>query len=168
MNTPAPIPPPWYKQFWPWFLLAIPLITVISGIAMITIASHNPDGMVVDDYYKSGLAINRTLARDKQAEKLGLQAIGRIDKAGKRVTLALHGRNTAQKLRLVLTHPTASQQDIVIILQADENTSLYTGQLPELPREKRYILLEPVDQSWRLTGHAMFPGMAQWSLRPGL
>ena len=159
---------PWYKQFWPWFIISIPAITVISGIGMIIVASHNPDGMVVDDYYKTGLAINMTLARDKQAEKLGLQAIGRIDKTSKQILLTLHGQNSAKKLRLTLTHPTASLQDITINLQADQNNNEYTGQLPELPQEKRYILLEPVDQSWRLTGHAMFPGMVQWSLRPGL
>jgi len=159
---------PWYKQFWPWFVISIPAITVISGIGMIIVASHNPDAMVVDDYYKTGLAINRTLARDKQAEKLGLQALGRIDKASKQVLLTLYGQNSAKKLRLTLTHPTASQQDITINLQTGQNNNEYTGQLPELPQEKRYILLEPLDQSWRLTGHAMFPGMVQWSLRPGL
>lgn len=160
--------PPWYKQFWPWFLIAIPVITVVSGISMVIIASHNPDGVVVDDYYKTGLAINKTLARDEQAKTLGLQAIGRIDPEGKRIMLTLHGKNTAQNLRLTLTHPTASQQDMHIRLQASENNHTYTGQLPELPQEKRYILLEPDDKSWRLTGHAMFPEMVQWSLRPGL
>jgi len=167
MNTPE-LPPPWYRQFWPWFLIAIPVMTVIAGISMIIIAMDKPDGMVVDDYYKTGLAINMTLARDKQAESLGLQAVGRIDRTNKQVHLTLHGRNSEKKLRLTLTHPTASQQDIVISLLAAENNNLFSGQLPELPQEKRYILLEPVDQSWRLTGHAMFPGMIQWSLRPGL
>lgn len=167
MTTPDPILP-WYKYFWPWFLIAIPTITVIVGIDMFSVANRSFDGMVVDDYYKTGLAINMTLARDRQAEKLGLQAIGRIDQASKQVIITLHGQNTAENLRLTLTHPTSSQQDIAINLTAGDKNNQYTGQLPQLPHEKRYILLEPVDQSWRLTGHAMFPGMIQWSLRPGL
>ncbi len=166
MNT-EQIPPPWYKQFWPWFLIAIPTVTVIAGISMLSVAIRTSDGTVTDDYYKTGLAINMTLARDKQAEKLGLQAVGRIDLAGKQVIITLHGQNTAKNLRLTLTHPTTAQQDIVVNLLAGDNNQ-YTGPLPQLPREKRYILLEPADQSWRLTGNAMFPGMLQWSLRPGL
>jgi len=166
MNTADSIPP-WYKQFWPWFLIAIPAITVVSGISMIMVASDKPHGMVVDDYYKTGLAINMTLARDQLAKKLGLQAVGRIDKTSKQIRLTLHGQNDTQKLRLTLTHPTNAQQDAVIMLQATNNNQ-FIGQLTKLPNEKRYILLEPLDQSWRLTGHAMFPGMVQWSLRPGL
>lgn len=167
MSTSEPILP-WYKQFWPWFIIAPPAITVVAGISMIFTAAHNRDAMVVDDYYKTGLAINKTLARDKYAEKLGLQAIGHIDPANKQILLTLHGQNSAKTLRLTLTHPTASQQDMVIVLQAGQNNNQYTGQLAELPQEKRYILLEPEDKSWRLTGHAMFPDMVQWSLRPGL
>lgn len=168
MNNSSETIPPWYKQFWPWFLIAIPVITVISGVSMVMIASQNADGMVVDDYYKTGLAINKTLARDEKAKALGLQAVGRIDTSHKQITLDLYGQNTEKNLQLTLTHPTTSQQDIVINLQATKHKNQYSGQLPELPREKRYILLEPVDKSWRLTGYAMFPGMLQWSLRPGL
>ena len=167
MNSIEPIEP-WYKQFWPWFLIAIPVVTVVSGVSMVLIASHKPDVVVMDDYYKTGLAINMTLARDEQARTLGLQAIGRIDREAKQIILDLHGQNKAKSLRLTLTHPTSAQQDIVINLQATAKNNQYSGQLPELPQEKRYILLEPVDKAWRLTGHAQFPDMLQWSLRPGL
>lgn len=166
-SSAAPIPP-WYKQFWPWFLLILPILTVIGGISVFYIAAHHVDGIVVDDYYKSGLAINQTLARDKLAAKLGLHAEGRIDTAHKRVILTLSGHHKASKLHLTLTHPTTSQQDMHIVLLAGENKNQYTGQLPELPQEKRYILLEPVDKSWRLTGSALFPHVEQWSLKPGL
>lgn len=167
MNSPDPIQP-WYKQFWPWFIISIPAITVVAGINMMFVAFGNRDGMVVDDYYKTGLAINMTLARDKLAQELGLHALGRIDQSSKQVELTLYSQAVTKKLRLTLTHPTAAKHDIAIELQAGENSNEYTGQLPSLPQEKRYILLEPLDQSWRLTGHAMFPGMLQWSLRPGL
>jgi len=159
---------PWYKQFWPWFLIAIPVVTVTSGVAMLMIANHKPDVVVVDDYYKKGLAINMTLARDEKAKQLGLQAIGRIDRQNQQITLDLHGQNTEQKLRLILTHPTSAQQDVIINLQATKTPNRFTGRLATLPQEKRYILLEPEDKAWRLTGHALFPDMQQWSLRPGL
>jgi hypothetical protein len=167
MNTPESIQP-WYTQFWPWFLISISVLTVISGVSMFLIANHKPDGVVVDDYYKTGLAINKTLARDERARALGLQAVGHIDPTNKQVIVELHGQITAKKLRLALTHPTAAQQDIVIPLQATNQKNQYTGQLPELPQEKRYILLEPEDKAWRLTGNALFPDTVQWSLSPGL
>lgn len=159
---------PWYKQFWPWFIFSIPGLTVVAGISMIFSASENPDGMVVDDYYKTGLAINQTLARDKHAEELGLQAIGRVDKANKQIRLTLYGQSTEQSLNLTLTHPTSEKHDIRIELRAAKGSREFIGQLPALPHEKRYILLEPADKNWRLTGHALFPEMIQWSLRPGL
>ena len=58
---------PWYKQFWPWFLMALPATAVVGGIITIVIAMTNPDGLVQDDYYKAGLGINRTLEREQQA-----------------------------------------------------------------------------------------------------
>jgi hypothetical protein len=62
---------PWYKQFWPWFLMALPASAVVAGIATVVIAMTNPDGLVKDDYYKAGLGINRTLEREQQAAALG-------------------------------------------------------------------------------------------------
>ena len=29
---------PWYRQFWPWFLIAIPAAAVVAGIVTIIIA----------------------------------------------------------------------------------------------------------------------------------
>lgn len=159
---------PWYKQFWPWFLISIPALTVVAGLGMLYTASRNADGIVVDDYYKTGLAINQTLSRDKHAEALGLQAVGRIDLASKQIHLTLHGQSNEPTLQLTLSHPTSAQWDMSIELKQGGGKGEYLGQLTSLPQEKRYILLEPGDKAWRLTGHAMFPDMLQWSLRPGL
>ncbi len=61
----------WYKQFWPWFLIALPGSVVIASVATIIIAIKNPDSIVVDDYYKAGLAINRDLSREQLAIQTG-------------------------------------------------------------------------------------------------
>ena len=52
----APVEP-WYRQGWPWFLIALPATAVVAGIATLVIAAKTFDGMVVDDYYKEGQAI---------------------------------------------------------------------------------------------------------------
>ena len=41
--------PPWYRQFWPWVLIAIPLLTVIASGVTLWLAISNPDYLVVED-----------------------------------------------------------------------------------------------------------------------
>ncbi len=57
-----------------WMLLAIPLSSVCVGGVMLWLAIHNEDGLVVDDYYKRGLQINRTLERDAVAARYALSS----------------------------------------------------------------------------------------------
>lgn len=40
---------PWYKQFWPWFIIALPASAVIAGFYTLWLAINNPDYIVVDD-----------------------------------------------------------------------------------------------------------------------
>ena len=74
-NTTLSPPPPWYKQFWPWFLITFPAIAVIAGIITIILAVKSDDGLVKDDYYKAGLAINQTLERTQKAKELNMRAL---------------------------------------------------------------------------------------------
>ena len=39
---------PWYKQFWPWFIIALPASAVIASFITLWLAISNPDPMVVD------------------------------------------------------------------------------------------------------------------------
>ena len=52
MPNTAQIHPPWYRQFWPWVLIAIPLAAVIMGGITLWLAISNPDYLVVkeDEY----------------------------------------------------------------------------------------------------------------------
>ena len=63
MNT------PWYKQFWPWFLIAVPLITLVMGGVLLKLAISTEDSLVVDDYYKEGKAINARLDKEAIAKR---------------------------------------------------------------------------------------------------
>ncbi len=151
-------PPPWYKQFWPWFVIALPATSVIAGIAIVIIASRGADGLVVDDYYKTGLAINQVIARDQQAEKLGLSAHVVFNRERQQVQLVLRSQQTAayDKLTLQLLHPTRANQDVSIDLQQGA-ASTYQGKTGELSSGSWHLLLEPEDKSWRLTGRLALP-----------
>ena len=49
MNRPTELHPPWYRQFWPWVLISIPLLTVIASGITLWLAISNPDYLVVDE-----------------------------------------------------------------------------------------------------------------------
>ena len=45
---------PWYKQFWPWFIMFIPACGVVAGIATVIIASHHAPQMTSDNIERFG------------------------------------------------------------------------------------------------------------------
>lgn len=52
---PAQVPEqdlPWYRQFWPWFIIALPASAVIGSFVSLWLAVSNPDQLVVteDEY----------------------------------------------------------------------------------------------------------------------
>lgn len=40
---------PWYKQFWPWFIIALPASVVIASFFTLWLAISNPDQLVLDE-----------------------------------------------------------------------------------------------------------------------
>ena len=159
---------PWYKQFWPWFLMALPASAVVAGIATIVIAMTNPDGLVKDDYYKAGLGINRTLEREQRAAALGLHAGLEWQPNAQQVTLQLSAEKPfkSERLLLELLHPTRSGLDIRIPLQHQGNNR-YSGLLAANPAAGNwYLIITPEDESWRLNGRARLPEQTIWELTP--
>ena len=64
-DRPLPTPAenaPWYRHPWPWLLISGPAIVVVAGVVTAVIAHRSDDGMVVDDYYKRGLLVNKQIA----------------------------------------------------------------------------------------------------------
>ncbi|NOY67620.1 MAG: FixH family protein [Gammaproteobacteria bacterium] len=108
--------PPWYKQFWPWFLISLPGSVVIASIITIFIAFNTQDTVVVDNYYKEGLAINRDLSRQQHAEKLDVRATLQLHENKIRLYTKTTNTNADEKLLLRFTHPTLSDRDQQIAL----------------------------------------------------
>ena len=54
-------PRPWYRERWPWALLAGPAVVVVAAMATLWLAVTSDDGVVADDYYRRGLLINKDL-----------------------------------------------------------------------------------------------------------
>lgn len=51
---------PWYKQFWPWFLIILPLIVIGWTIVTVVIFSNNSVSLVAEDYYKKVKGLTST------------------------------------------------------------------------------------------------------------
>jgi len=148
---------PWYKQFWPWFLIALPGSVVIAGFATLYIAMQQDNTLVSDDYYKDGLAINQVLARDKKAKMLNINVQLRVDNLIGEVRVNVKSNEPLPKdLTLHFRSPTLVKQDLTIELKQTP-TGDYLAQLNNTPMGRRYLELESVEQGWRLTDLVTFP-----------
>jgi hypothetical protein len=144
-------PSPWYREPWPWILISLPASAVVAGIATVWIAATSADGLVVGDYYKAGLAINQTLARDEAARALALSAT--LEAEAGALSLQLGGRIQAYPARLILTlaHPTRQGMDQVLTLQ-HVGGGRYRAALPAVQAGKWHVQLADPASTWRLPG----------------
>jgi hypothetical protein len=146
----------WYREPWVWLMILFPSMAVIGGMITIYLAVTTSDGLVVDDYYKRGKAINRVLERDKAAARYGLTASLAFDMRENRAQLELASNNDtrATELRLSVLHPTQPGKDQVIRL-TPISESIYRGGLQPLADGHWYLQLEADD--WRLSGSVRVP-----------
>lgn len=143
---------PWYRQFWPWFLIALPATVVVAGLSTVWIATQNQSSLVVDDYYKQGLGINQTLQEDAVAKQLQLGAELSADLTTGEILLSLKGDTSAQTETLILEwiHPTNGQRDQSLSLRRGTD-GRYRSQLIEPLVGRWYIQLQGEQpQPWRL------------------
>jgi hypothetical protein len=141
---------PWYKQQWPWLLIALPASAVLGGIATIIIAVNSPNSLVADDYYKQGLAINQLSHRLRAATALGVQGLLRAH--GDRLLLELQSDEALalpDSLRLEFAHATRAELDQSIELTRIDNR-LYQAPYPPLPPGSWYIRLRSDALNWEL------------------
>ncbi len=151
VTSPDPGSRPWYRHRWPWLLMAGPMVVVVAGFATLWLAVASDDGLVADDYYKRGLAINRTLERTQRAAALGLEAVVDVDAAGAaRVTLAAASAERGAlptAVRLTIVHPTRAGQDRRADLVVGPDRA-YVGRIDPLPAGRWLVSVETDD--WRL------------------
>lgn len=143
---------PWYREPWPWLLMSGPCIVVIAGFWTLWLAVKSDDGLVADDYYKRGLAINQTLSRAARAQQLMLA--GRAEVGADSVRLTLTGAGMLpETLRLRLVHPTRAVDDQVFEVHA-VSPGIYAGKLAAAAVGRRVVMVEDMAKTWRLAGEA--------------
>jgi hypothetical protein len=155
----------WYREPWVWLLILFPSAAVIGGMITIYLAVTTSDGLVVDDYYKRGKAINLDLARDEAAVRYRLTATLALDVQENRVQLVLQSNSDIQptELRLSVLHPTQAGYDQQVRLTPIA-AGVYRGGLAGLSQGHWYLQLEADD--WRLSGSMTVPIMGPVVLSP--
>lgn len=159
---------PWYREPWPWLLMAGPVAVIIAGIATTWIAVVSSDGLVVDDYYKQGLAINQTLERSALAAARGYRAEAVLTSEGRGISLRLVSGAAAplpKILQLRITHPTRAGRDGLVLLR-QRGPGLYEGAVPALSTGRWILILEDRESSWRLGGTVAMPVQTSITLLP--
>ena len=139
---------PWYHEPWPWILMAAPAAAIIGGAITIWLAVASADGLVAEDYYRRGLAINQELKREAEATRRGLTA--RVESGAGRLRVALDGAGAApEAIFAQLVHPTRAGHDQRLRL-ARVGPALYETELPELPAGRWRVILQDPGGEWRI------------------
>ena len=155
---------PWYRQRWPWFLIALPATAVVGGIITAVLAVRTFDGTVSADYYKQGLAINEEVERAQLARVLGLEA-----------RIVMSGVGEGDRVRIEVHSTRALPADTKVLLQLihpgrpgrgpDRNAASGSTSIPI-----RAVRHTPARSGWRRVRHASAgrrPGRWSWSRRTG-
>ena len=138
---------PWYRELWPWLLMLGPGVVLVAGAITTWIAFASADGLVAEDYYKQGLAINKRIAREEQARREGIAAEIVFDKDALRVRL----KGAAPEVLFVhLAHATRAGFDQRLRL-APVAPGVYEAALPPLAAGRWHIVIEDPRGTWRIT-----------------
>lgn len=142
----------WYRHPWPWILMSGPAVVVVAGFFTLFLAVRSNDGLVAEDYYKQGLAIDRVIAKEVRAASLGLSASLRYDANRDVVRVELKPVEAAPPaLALRVVHPARAGEDRLVALPSVA-PGVYEGPLAEPPIAARELVLEDAAGSWRLAG----------------
>ena len=149
-----PLNEPWYRQFWPWFLIAIPLSSGIAGFYMLSLALQTNNSLVVDDYYKQGKEINRRIERDRVAAGFGLKA--QVSSTEEGVVLQLETNKNAglpapDTLMLRWVHATQDTKDgTASMVHLGNYRYIAAGRQLPVAGVWRLHINDPANPQWRL------------------
>ncbi len=150
---------PWYRQGWPWALMALPASAVVAGIITLILAIQSPNALVVDDYYKEGLAINQQKQRLAAADAVGLRALLRYDGRQVQLTIDSSSAVASDTVELQIIHATRAELDQSLTLQ--RSGDVYRGEIEELQAGSWYLRLQPSDLAWEVRGALRVEGSFQ-------
>ncbi len=148
---------PWYRQFWPWFLIALPATAVVGGFVTLYIAVRTQDSLVLNVEKSIGATKEQILLAERRAKDLGLEAQVAINLETGVVIGKLSSDEQLEPpslLNLELSHPAFEDRDIRVQLAPSlpdaEGNATWSGHFARVPEGRWYVVLQADD--WRLNG----------------
>lgn len=140
---------PWYKQFWPWFLIVIPLSSMILSFTMMNFAFNGKDSLVKDDYYKEGRSINLDIHKIQEAKVRQIEAKLVFTQDYVELELVSGKIEDGAALTLDFFHSTQDFKDFKTVLLKDAS-GRYKGAIEQELAGKWRISLHPHDELWKI------------------
>lgn len=155
-------PKRWYREPWPWILMAGPFVVIVAAFVTAWIAATTSDPLVTDDYYKKGLAVDQTLARSRLAAERGIEA--RFKLTSESIDVVVNSATPLDSppaaLSLTLSHPTRAGLDQTVVLHP--TAGQHYGAELRLPASGHWIvMIEDEAQTWRLMGNVVLPALGE-------
>ena len=163
---------PWYRQFWPWFIIALPATAVVASLYTMSLAYRTTDSLVTEAPDGMDVVAERHLAAESVARSLGLDATLNIDMDSGAITAIIEsemGDDWPTSLSLEFSHPTNAARDVEIALAAAlpdaDGNPVWAGHLVSIPTGRHYVVLTPeTTAEWRLNGE--WSGESSIQLQP--
>ncbi|WP_297911962.1 FixH family protein [Thiomonas sp.] len=111
----SPVSTPWWRQPWPWALIALPATMVVIGFTLLAVAMHGRDSLVTGHPYERGLRLGSSLEQAQRARQMGLSA--RVSWHAGLLSVRLQPAPTDALLHLHLRHPLRRSGDLDLVLQ---------------------------------------------------
>lgn len=142
---------PWYREPMVWLVITFPLVSVIAGITMLTVASRASVDNVAEPFRRIGKAQTSELTLDHRARELGTKALLSVGSNGRDLAVTLE-RAEAAVLELKLAHPIEQARDLDLRLVAVA-PGRFVGTLGEPLAVARWdIELSDIGGTWRIVG----------------
>jgi len=126
----------WYREPWPWIIIAGPLTVVIACMATTVIAVRSDDGMVAGDYYKRGLLVNQQLPKGGMVTA-HLGALLALAPDGELKVHPEAGDPQGDFLRVTLSHPGSGARETLSLRRNADGD--FVGMLAQ-SRDGRWIV----------------------------
>ncbi len=160
---------PWYRQFWPWFIMSIPAATVVACMYTISLALSTSDSLVLKPVTGIDVLTAQHLTAEKRAVELGMDAAITLQRDSGIITVTVNALPEADRLQVMelkFSHPTVSSLDRRVLLSpapSADGVATFTGEADSALTDRWYVVLEQSD-AWRLTG--TWTGSAEARLAP--
>ncbi|MDN3609987.1 FixH family protein [Vibrio ostreicida] len=155
---------PWYKQFWPWFLIILPLTVVVWTLITVIVFSNNSVSLVTEDYYKKGKAINIDMSKIKVAQSLGLKAHLLSQDNDILIQFDKGQLEHYPAINVMFAHRTLPDRDFSQLLTSDAQGQ-YRLSLNDTLQGPWFIEMAPHDEQWLLQGRVTFPLLSAAELK---